>query len=79
MKISRFRRQINPNQDRTKDQHARREINILKTKRQTQTTRARMHGKEFCYPVGKRYPEGSYLGGKNLGWFACMGHGRAGR
>ena len=40
---------------------------------------ARMHGKVFCYPVGKRYPEGSYLGGKNLGWFACMGHRRAGR
>ena len=40
---------------------------------------ARMHGKWFFYPVGKRYPEGSYLGGKNLVWFACMSHGRAGR
>ena len=33
----------------------------------------------FCNPVGKRYPEGRYLGGKNLVWFACVGHGRAGR
>ena len=39
----------------------------------------RMHGKGFCYPAGKRYPGGSYRGGKNLVWFACMSHGRAGR
>ena len=42
-------------------------------------TRARMHGKGFCYPAGKLYPGGSYRGGKNLVWFACMSHGRAGR
>ena len=42
-------------------------------------TRARMHGKGFCNPVGKRYPEGRYLGGKNLVWFTCVGLGRAGR
>ena len=40
---------------------------------------ARMHGKGFCYPAGKPYPGGSYRGGKNLVWFACMSHGRAGR
>ena len=38
-----------------------------------------MHGKGFCYPAGKLYPGGSYRGGKNLVWFACMSHGRAGR
>ena len=35
-----------------------------------------MHGKGFCYPAGKLYPGGSYRGGKNLVWFACMSHGR---
>ena len=44
-----------------------------------QASRARMHGKGFCHPAGKRYPGGSYRGGKNLVWFACMSHGRAGR
>ena len=38
-----------------------------------------MHGKGFCYPAGKRYPGGSYRGGKNWVWFACMSYGRAGR
>ena len=42
-------------------------------------TWARMHGKGFCYPAGKLYPGGSYRGGKNLVWFACMSHGRVGR
>ena len=42
-------------------------------------SRARMHGKGFCYPAGKLYPGGSYRGGKNLVWFACMSHGRVGR
>ena len=42
-------------------------------------TWARMYGKGFSYPAGKLYPGGSYRGDKNLVWFACMNHGRAGR
>ena len=42
-------------------------------------SQARMHGKGFWYPAGKPYPGGSYRGGKNLVWSACMSHGRAGR
>ena len=33
--------------------------------------RARMHGKGFCYPAGKRYPGGSYCGGWRI-WFGSL-------